>query len=300
VIRSRALTAVSEFFFLRGARSVVASTPVAKREAIGRALRLSRQRSTAASSLWSAGHQAEALRLLSQAVEDAIVASREHDPAASDADLSALLAEAEALFDEAALPALDADVAPAHAELFRRAAQVRNEIDRRLAPASRTLNELTWMAVLRWLTAGALLALSVVALYLVSRTPKTAVVRASAELAGFPAANVADGQDATEWLLPNGGLGWIELQLAPSRDVRELRLVNAHNPPYNDRATKSYRIEIYSGERRVKSVQGAFPRFSTSPEPRTVAIGASNVDRIRFQVLSFHLAGGGLAEISDE
>jgi len=322
---------IPEFFLLRHAREVARATPASTRDAVSRALRLSRQRHGAADALWAAGHPAEAIRLAAAALQAAVLAAQEahgdvaiatasdedDDEASSEAGdkpteqpLDALLAarglpsatakritEAHAEVAGASLPVLDSDIGPTHADLFRRALHARDLLDGALAPAAMTPGEIVWTRAIRWgATAAAVLA-AIFALYLVLRVPQRATAQASAVLAGYPAENVADGDEATEWLLPNRTPGWIELTLDPVRDVGELRLLNSHNGHYNDRATRNYRIEVFSGGRVAKTLNGSFPAFSPNPEWQSVDVDVDDVDRIRIHVLTHHLAGGGLAEV---
>lgn len=65
----------SDFFFLRQAAAEAQRRPAARREAIGQALTLGRQRAEAAEALWSNGHAAEGLRLAVDALERTLEAA---------------------------------------------------------------------------------------------------------------------------------------------------------------------------------------------------------------------------------
>jgi len=64
-----------DFFFLRQAAAEAQRRPAERREAIGQALTLGRQRAEAAEALWSNGHAAEGLRLAVDALERTLEAA---------------------------------------------------------------------------------------------------------------------------------------------------------------------------------------------------------------------------------
>src|SRR5204863_7138273 len=54
----------------------------------------------------------------------------------------------------------------------------------------------------------------------------------------FSAHNAIDGLVATEWLLPGGSTGYLDVLLPRRRAVHDVVIVNSHNRRYTDRATK--------------------------------------------------------------
>lgn len=66
---------LTSFFFLRQAAAEAARRPAERREAIGQALTLGRQRAEAGEALWSNGHAAEGLRLAVDALERTLEAA---------------------------------------------------------------------------------------------------------------------------------------------------------------------------------------------------------------------------------
>jgi hypothetical protein len=82
--------------------------------------------------------------------------------------------------------------------------------------------------------------------------------------------------------------------------VSRIRLLNTHNTPYNDRATLEYRLIVFAHGVEARSIDGAF-EFSASPAWVTHDLGGiEGVDRVRFEVRTWHQHGGGLAEIQVE
>jgi hypothetical protein len=143
------------------------------------------------------------------------------------------------------------------------------------------------------LSAGLLVAL-VVAYRLWGRP----LVRASAVYSwDHSAANVIDGLDATEWLLPDRTEGWIEITLPWKRDIRQVRLLNAHNIYYMDRGAERVRVTAYGPHGQLASVQGRFTKISGKRNPIDLSLKADGVTRLRVEILSYFSSGGGLAEV---
>lgn len=108
-----------------------------------------------------------------------------------------------------------------------------------------------------------------------------------------------DGLVRTEWLLPDATAGWVEVRLARPRSVSRIRLLNARNLPHADRSTDEFHMEAFLGEKVVKSIDGRFPGYR--PKPTWIAYDVDEtVDRVRIEVRSWHLSGGGFAEIEVE
>jgi hypothetical protein len=130
--------------------------------------------------------------------------------------------------------------------------------------------------------------------------PTTPDVRATASAAlrntpEFGAASAIDGRRDTSWLLPDGEIGQLVLQV-PSRRVNEVRLLNTSNAPWNDRATASLRV-VGSMEGREVFVSDVIA-LAMSPDPSWVVVPVgADVDSLRIEVLAVHSHGGGLAEV---
>ncbi|MBN8612061.1 MAG: hypothetical protein J0L92_15815 [Deltaproteobacteria bacterium] len=201
------------------------------------------------------------------------------------------------------LPQLDADVQPTHGDLFDRLTDTRTQVARALADVTLLPRELTFRRAGRITTVVALSAIAIVGSYLATRTPEGVHARASAhfnELPDFEPGRVLDGNTETSWLLPDRTAGWVEVTINPSRTVSRIRVLNTHNVPYNDRASLQYRIQVFAHGSEARVIDGAF-EFSASPAWVTHDLGSiEGVDRVRFEVRSWHQHGGGLAEIAIE
>lgn len=126
------------------------------------------------------------------------------------------------------------------------------------------------------------------------RAPKAT---ASAILAAGYSANAAiDGDPESEWLLPDKSPGWLDLHVRPGRYVTRVRLINALNPPFGDRATERYSVIAYRNGVQIGKIDGA---FRDEPGVRAVqdVFLRDRVDRIRIEVTSFFRNGGGLSEV---
>ena len=106
-----------------------------------------------------------------------------------------------------------------------------------------------------------------------------------------------DGLEGTEWLLPETTPGWIDVLPPKPRALKRVRLTNAHNEYYLDRASKKVRVTAFSEAGPVGSVEGAFEEFKQDTSILDLRLEAQNVVRVRIEVLSFFKRGGGLAEI---
>jgi hypothetical protein len=115
----------------------------------------------------------------------------------------------------------------------------------------------------------------------------------------FGAEAATDGRPDTYWLLPDRTSGWLEVRIAPGRRIERVRLINSHNPPHGDRATRDYQLEIHAGGTLARTIEGTF-EYSTTPEPVVHEIGLDDVQRIRFVARTHHQNGAGLAELSYE
>jgi len=111
------------------------------------------------------------------------------------------------------------------------------------------------------------------------------------------ASAVLDGMEATEWLLPDNSTGWIDIIPPKPRTLHGVRLTNAHNEYYLDRASRKVRVTAYAETGPVGTVEGEFEKFSQERSVLDLRLEAQNVIRVRVEVLSHFKRGGGFAEI---
>jgi hypothetical protein len=216
----------------------------------------------------------------------------------------AMIAEAEIAARSAALPPLDADVSRAHADLYQQLGRARAEVERALSYAAMSPSELAWARFARLATVAVVVLLALGALYFALRTPEETRADASATFGGSPSfapENIVDGNPATEWLLPDRATGWVEARVSPARHVSRVTLTNSTNPPHFDRATREYRVELYSASGEVLgTADGTFERYERSPQPVAHEFDVDEVARVRLVVRSSHNLGAGLAEMEIE
>lgn len=283
-MRAPAMSVVArtrEWFLLRDLESRAAKVPGERRVKTSRLMRLSEQRRSAAEALWIAGFPAEGLRLVTEALSLAREAISTTEPAA-----------------EPAAPMLDDEVKTEDAARFRALLAEHARLTRDHQELALDTPDITRKRRGR----AAVAAVSALALvtvgYFVLRTPRILKATSSANYDGrYDTANALDGNESTDWLLPDRTPGWIELQVIPPRKVSKVKLLNARNLPFSDRATNEFKVEAFSAGKLVKSAEGKFDGFSAEPTWRTVDVQAAKVDRIRIEVKSFHVSGGGFAEI---
>lgn len=279
-----------EFFTLRRAGEVAGSLDPAVRARAASHLRLGRQRDDAARDLWTTRHRAEGLRLareaLAETLEAAAAVPRE------DADALRLL--------DGELPTLEDDVSGAHAARFAAMRRARARVDRAVAPTLCDRGELVALRAVRVAALVAGVAGVMAAGFVWLTRPAPSGVTASAhhpDPPGFTAARALDGDAYTEWLLPLGQTGWLDVTFPRPRTLSSVRILNAHNRGSNDMATSAFRVELYAGPRSVGSFAGAFPTLDPQPIWHSVEVAARGVTRVRFWIDGFHGAGGGLAEV---
>lgn len=249
------------------------------------------QHARASERLWVAGSAADGLRMSVSALQDAAaLAHRVGLPL--DDDTSRLV-------DSCAnrtLPELDAEVSESDRDLH---ARVRSAVDVVLRDLERTADRQGLRAHKRTLVAGVLLLLLVIAI-VGARWPR---IRASATARydeRFVPAKAIDGDPQTEWLLPDGAAGTLQLDVSPARKITRVRLLNAHNPGYDDRGTREWTVHLFHEGKEVRTFDGSFPQPPKVVPWTAVMVDAVRVDRIRIDVRSFYGASGGLAEVEVE
>jgi hypothetical protein len=113
----------------------------------------------------------------------------------------------------------------------------------------------------------------------------------------FPADHATDGNETTEWLLPDGAAGWLQVTFPSRRRISSVVLVNAHNRMFLDRGTKDVRVTAFSDLDPVASATGTFPGVQNDRSAIELPLTAARVTHLRVEILSHYRAGGGLAEI---
>jgi hypothetical protein len=287
------IEAAREYFTLKSTEARAAAIPADARVSMGKSLALARQRRAAAEVLWLAGETAEALRL---AREGFVLAYDASEPAnVRDESLRALKSKV----DETKIPGLDDELTDPHSKLFESLIAGHDAIAGKATTLALDAKGIARTRTNRIVVASLATIAFVVLAWLVLHTPKTVRPEASSSYGDkFPPANAVDGRNETEWLLPDRTPGWLDLWLGPPRKVKALKVLNAHNGPYDDRATKEWHVEVYAkGGKSVKQIDGAFPEFSNDPQAVIIPVDADDVERVRFEVRGFHRTGGGLAEI---
>ncbi len=196
---------------------------------------------------------------------------------------------------------LDDDVDANDADTFRAALRIRRRLHDALSPAALSPKEVKIKRLGRWATLVTTLVLVAGAAFLMLRTPHEAVATASAYFANaaeYAPDKAIDDEEHTEWLLPDGQTGWLEVRLSPPRSIQRFRIRNGHNRHFQDRAVKEYSIELFDSDgSSIGSADGEFERFAPDGEWAELDLGGGDVRRIRFTVKSFHRTGAALAEI---
>lgn len=312
------MSTIEEYFLLASARADAARIPEDARLELGRILDLGRQRASAAEALWSNGHSAEGFRMITDAFEITLTAVPRFANAIgaeltgrNEDDLPPLLGarglptdrvqrllEIQASIPEATLPALDADLTSEHADLFGALVESRRDVELALAPVAMTPATLASVRTWRLVFAVLVLVVAAAGAFVALRTPDGIEADASAVYGpDSPASNVIDGDPASEWQLPDGQEGWVEVRITPPGRVETLRLLNSHNRHHNDRASRRYRVDVFAHGNVVHTIESEWEEFEVRPSWVEHAVGVADVERIRVEVLSHHRLGGGLAEM---
>ena len=116
-------------------------------------------------------------------------------------------------------------------------------------------------------------------------------------LEAHPPSYALDGMAASEWLLPDGTPGWLEIAFRSPRRVHGVRLLNSHNRYFMDRASERVRVIAFSNQWPVATAEGRFDRINIERSALDLPLDAEKVTRLRVEILSYFRTGGGLAEI---
>jgi hypothetical protein len=116
----------------------------------------------------------------------------------------------------------------------------------------------------------------------------------------FDAQMAIDGDPATEWCLPDGTLGTIDLKFHRKRRVDAVWITNGHNRHYLDRAIRKARLVLYDGARAIERHDIELPGIEPLHTRRRIELTGQRGTRLRLEVLSFAGSGSALAELSIE
>ncbi|HZL16417.1 MAG TPA: hypothetical protein VFG23_01600, partial [Polyangia bacterium] len=194
-----------------------------------------------------------------------------------------------------ATPPIDADLSRENL----RAGRAARGLIGRLWSSLRKLGR-TRQTVIRRRLGGTLVILGLVAtatIVLVRLHDRFDVVASGIFSPKFEAERAVDGDLTTEWLGPDDRIAWLELRFARPLDVVGVKVVNAHNPPFNDRATRDLDVELYRKDRLLTRAAATFAGIDPSPEARTIWVKADGITRVRFVARGFSGRGAGLAEV---
>jgi hypothetical protein len=314
-------------FLLQDAESFSRRLSDSERQQLREQVARARQKVESAKVLWSSEQYVEGLRLAEEGIveslravdlagvawpEGAMGASPQADaaPHGSGSGWQAVLARLGAPSEElsharaalagpgSARPALNDEVSPQHRLYCRSAVWVAEtalgRISRLALPPAR-------IVLSRFLRVGALAALLVAVVAGALAMRGRISVKASAHYSDprFAAGQATDGNPKTEWILPSRTAGWIEVGFG-KRDLSAVKLLNSLNPPHNDRGAKNVRIECLRGKALVQSANYAFAAFTPNPVWVRVPLACKGVDTLRVWIDTWHLTGGGLAELAWE
>jgi hypothetical protein len=291
---------LGEFFLLRASMQAARAIGDDVRTPLRQDLALARSRRLAATALLHDDPGVDAERLAAESLEAARSAVERLQGRLSPA-VQVSLAQ---VVETARHPAQEIEFDAHDGLATTRAAQIHRLLDAEatlhaaVEPYALTTTELARQRLNRWTAVIVAMALLVVVPYYALRPPRIITATASASYSGeFPPQHVVDQQPKAEWLLPNAVVGWIDLNLSPPRPVSTLRILNAHNPPYNDRATKDFTVTTFCEGKATETVH-VFPELLEKPPWMSIPLSTSGrCNRIRIGITSFHGGGGGIAEV---
>jgi hypothetical protein len=275
------------------------------------ALRLAGERLEVVDVLLDPPHRAESIRVLVRSLEALEQAATELKSAVPASALDRSFRRSEALLRElleagailVGAGLVDADLSPDQLRAFRLARTVARRLHSQLRFLGLTHRSLLVRRAVGSIVVLTLLAIVAGGLVAAGRLRDRFQVTASSHYAShlhnspYRPERAVDGAIATEWLTPDGVESFLELTYREPVTVKAVELVNAHNPPYGDRGTKTLDIELYSGTRLLKTERVVFDAIERSPSRRTVRVAASPVTRVRLVTLAHHGLGAGLAEV---
>jgi hypothetical protein len=274
----------------------------ASRARFDAAMTVAGERLDAADVLGRAPHRAESIHVLvraMEALEEAVATADQAAPPdgrppgfAPAALLHTLQTGREGLL---AAPRIDADLSPP--DLIRRedARRTARHIHSYLGRVTRRRRSVVGG---RWAAVSVGLALIVAArLGIPHLQDRFEVVASGIYSPVFDVEHAVDGDPGREWLAPEGASAWLELRFAQPIDVRAVRVINSHNPGFNDRATRDLDVELYRKDQLLTRAQSTFDQIDPTAAERIIPVVAKGVTRVRFVARTFHGRGAGLAEV---
>ena len=195
-------------------------------------------------------------------------------------------------------PSWNGDLRPEHRRFFRSATRVADTALELLSPL---VTEPAKIVTARWVRLFGIVAVLGAFAAAALAVKKKVEVRASASYdeVKFDASKVMDKDPKTEWLLPSNVQGWIEMSFQP-RTVKAVKVLNASNPPHNDRATQDFKVELYRDKKLLSSTKHKFEKLVPNPEWMSLPVPEQKVDAVRIVIESHHKSGGGIAELAVE
>lgn len=280
-----------------------------------------RQKLESARLLWAHEQYVEGLRLAEESVVEALRAAEQAAPILATspssppgtavrplwADVLAALGAAGDEIDEAMMaaggfvgsrPSWNGDLRPENRRYFRNAIRTTEAALEHLQPLvlrPRRIVATRWLRVLAAIAVVAGVIITIVSI-------RNAIeVRASGTFNDlqYDARKAIDGKPTTEWLLPSNAGGWIEVAFRP-RTIKTVKLLNARNAPFFDRATRDFRIEGYLDKKVVHTSKHSFAKFEENPQWMILPLPSVRVDTVRIVVENHHKTGAGLAELAYE
>jgi len=106
-----------------------------------------------------------------------------------------------------------------------------------------------------------------------------------------------DGLSGTEWLLPDGTLGYIDLVLNRRRRIDGVEIINGHNMQFMDRAIRKARVIVFDGSHELERHDIELPGIEPDLTPRRVELGGHRANRVRLEITEVAGNGAALAEI---
>lgn len=277
-----------------------------------------RQKLESARLLWAHEQYVEGFRLAEESVVESLRAAEQAAPALPLqpgsyeqtvrplwADVLAARGASQEQIEEAMLvatgfegsrPTWNGDLNPENRDYFRRAMRASEAALQSLEPL---VTRPRRIVAARWVRILALLGVLLAVVGTTMSVRNAVDVRASGSFseATYDAGKARDGKPGTEWLLPSNAGGWIELSFRP-RTIKTVKLLNARNAPFHDRATRAFRIEGYLGKKLVHTSKHSFDKFEENPQWLTLPVTPMRVDVLKIIVDGHHKAGAGLAEIA--
>jgi len=252
--------------------------PEARREPLARALADARSKRDAATTLALHGSLAEATELARRAVALALEAAETAEVTVEERVVT--LARSADTYDRliAAHSALEASLAPIAVTERQRHLTRLFRVAHALVIVAGLLGGYAWFA----------------------KRPRGVHCVASARYDfNHDATDACDGNDVTEWLLPDRTAGYLDVELARPRTIRFVRVLNSTNRPTPDRSTNEFDIELFDADgRSLKVFSSTFGPFDQYPRWQRIPLGrVDGVLRVRFRVKTWWGLSGGLADI---